>query len=212
VLPVIVGLVLVPLGLMRLDAAIAVQLASDPVSRAEAGDRSALAGPSAPLAALTGAALRTGAPHVLALAARGWAATAALEPSDAPAALEEAAHLLRRALAQAPADPRAWLRLAYVESQRQRWAASVQAWSMSSVVAPYDPLLFGVRLEGGLALWPYMDLQARDRFAGQAELAWDNAPAELLVVFRRHPQHEAVLRAAARNPALAAALASGAGP
>lgn len=92
------------------------------------------------------------------------------ETPQGQAALAVARERFRQVLSAAPLAPYDWHRLAYAEYTSHRYHEAVAAWYMSVRTGPFDPVLFPVRLESGMVLYPYMDVASRTAFAGQVRL------------------------------------------
>jgi hypothetical protein len=87
---------------------------------------------------------------------------------------------LREGLALAPANPYAWTRLAYAETQLNGWSPeAIAALRLAFVTAPYEPRLALSRLRLSFLAWPHMTPEDRRLVFQQIRFAWKNSPREL---------------------------------
>jgi hypothetical protein len=121
------------------------------------------------------------------------------EPNAAEAALAAADADLRSGLALAPADPFGWNRLAYVEYRSHRLIQAAGAWRLSIETGLFDHGLVPSRAESGLALWPYMDLPARDAFGEELYAYWRWEPTSVAGLAHRFHSESIVQQALARH-------------
>lgn len=203
VLSTLLGMVLLVLAGPRLSAEVALLLAERPLREAEAGR------PVAPELRRAAEMMEFAAAHgtmarTYDSAGRAWLSLAGTADRGA---LDRAARSLTAGLALAPGDSRSWLRLAYVEHRRNRLLEAARAWRLSVVTGVFDPELMFQREESGLALWPYMDLDARDAFGRQIAVHWAWGPSGLSELIHRFGAVAVAQRALAGYPEAAADLA-----
>ncbi len=111
---------------------------------------------------------------------------ASLEEPDSDqerAFLERALAETRASLARAPANPRGWAGLAYLHTllTAEPDPQAAQALQLSLRTGPYErPDFLTLRLYLLLLHWPVMTPPERARTAGQMQLLWQEAPAELV--------------------------------
>lgn len=97
--------------------------------------------------------------------------------------MDEAIESLREGLALAPANPYAWTRLAYAETQLNGWSpASIAALRLAFITAPYEPRLALSRLRLSFLAWPHMAPEDRRLVFQQIRHTWNNSPRELTVL------------------------------
>ncbi|WP_448188437.1 hypothetical protein [Azospirillum sp. sgz301742] len=199
----LLGIALLVLAGPRLSAEVALLLAERPLREAEAGR------PVAPpdlrhtaevmeFAATHGTAART-----YDSAGRAWLALAGTLDRGV---FDRAARSLMAGLALAPGDSRSWLLLAHVEHRRNRLLEAARAWRLSVVTGLFDPELMFQREQSGLALWPYMDLDARDAFGRQLAVHWAWGPSGLSELIHRFNAIAIAQHALAGHPEAAADL------
>jgi hypothetical protein len=153
---------------------------------------------------LSAVARGSGSPQAYALAARAWIAVAkGPGRTDSADALAQAQSIQAEGLARAPADQYGWQRLAYTLSLHNDWIAAAHAWGMAMRTGPFEPSLMGVKFRSGLALWRYMDLDERARFAGLAETFLQTQRQEMLDQVRRFDAAATVRQALANRPSAA---------
>jgi hypothetical protein len=115
------------------------------------------------------------------------------------ATLKWAVDALRTGLALAPADPRAWMQLAYLlvllEGDTSRNAA--QALLVSIRTGAFQaPDLMNRRLFWSLAHWTFYDEDERRQIGDQIRLAWMLTPDELAELARQVPDFVAPIASA----------------
>jgi hypothetical protein len=94
--------------------------------------------------------------------------------------MHEAIRWLRDGLTLAPANPYAWTRLAYAETQLNGWTpAAIAALRLAFVTAPYEPRLALSRLRLSFLAWPHMSPEDRRLVFQQIRYAWKTSPREL---------------------------------
>ena len=105
------------------------------------------------------------------------------DDSQWQANMDEAIKSLREGLALAPANPYAWTRLAYAETQLNGWSpAAIAALRLAFVTAPYEPRLVLSRLRLSFLAWPHMTPEDRRLVFQQISYAWKDGPRELTVL------------------------------
>lgn len=91
-----------------------------------------------------------------------------------------AADQLRRSLRTAPADPLAWLQLAYVELLANGPSPDVAAAIVRSMeTGRFQPHIMVSRLQIGLTAWPAMTVDQQRTVADQVALLWRYKPPEI---------------------------------
>ena len=94
--------------------------------------------------------------------------------------LSFAADQLRRSLVSAPADPLAWLQLAYVDLLANGPSAgAAAAITRSMETGRFQPHIMISRLQIGLVTWPVMTPAQRRVVADQVALIWRYKPPEI---------------------------------
>lgn len=97
--------------------------------------------------------------------------------------LDRAIESLRAGLALAPANPYAWTRLAYAETQVTGWSQpALSALRLAFITAPYEPRLALSRLRLSFLAWPHMTPEDRQLVFQQIRYAWRDNPRELTVL------------------------------
>jgi hypothetical protein len=97
--------------------------------------------------------------------------------------MDEAITSLRKGLALAPANPYAWTRLAYAETQLNGWSpAALAALRLAFITAPYEPRLALSRLRLSFLAWPHMTPEDRELVFQQIRYTWKNSPRKLTVL------------------------------
>jgi hypothetical protein len=121
------------------------------------------------------------------------------------AAETEAAETLRRA----PAQPAAWLRMAYIRwILRDEPSDIIEPWKMSIFTGRMDSALILQRVEVGLAYRNEMDAEGMAMLRDQLLLAWQLQPGSLIQVLRARDRGLAATRAliGATDPAALAEM------
>lgn len=116
------------------------------------------------------------------------AALTSLAAGEAPGSaaarelLGRAIGAMAAALARAPADPRGWLRLAYLATMLDGpTPRAARALQLSVRTGPYDtPEFLTLRLRLGLLHWPLFEPAERRRIEAQIRLLWREAPGTLV--------------------------------
>lgn len=132
------------------------------------------------------------------VASRGSAAPDAL--------LAVAAGRFAQALAAAPLDSLNWYRYAHVNYAAGLYLEAARAWKLSVLTGAFDPDLMFARVESGLALWPYMDLEGREAFGRQLLVHWTWGPDGLAEVLHRFGGGEKAAQVMAAWPEASADL------
>jgi hypothetical protein len=101
------------------------------------------------------------------------------------ALLAEAAADFARALAASPTDSWNWHRYAHATYASGLYLEAARAWRMSVVTGAFDPDLMFIRVQSGLALWPYMDRPAREALGRQLLIHWTWGPDGLAEIIAR---------------------------
>jgi hypothetical protein len=97
--------------------------------------------------------------------------------------LDDAITSLKQGLALAPANPYAWTRLAYAETQLSGWTpAALTALRLAFITAPYEPRLALSRLRLSFLAWPQMTPEDRQLVFQQIRYAWQDSPRELTIL------------------------------
>ena len=110
--------------------------------------------------------------------------------------MQQAVASLRDGLAQAPADPFAWTRLAYADLAEAAPARRVvPILAMAIETAPVQPTLVFPRLELCLMEWPYFARAHPALFTGQLRVAWREDPRRLVRLARLAGRTDAVREA-----------------
>jgi len=132
------------------------------------------------------------------------------EAGDADRALAAAARRdLERSLAAAPGNAEAWIWLATARLIEQgRTRPSIDAFSMSIALAPYDPALLVWRCQTGLALYPALDDLERDNLAEQIRMLEDVSADDLVRVAFASKRMDAVVAALGDDTAALAHFAA----
>ena len=82
---------------------------------------------------------------------------------------------LKSGLAEAPASPFAWTRLAYAETMKAGQSpAALSAFRFGLGVAPYEPRLMLARISLGFAVWNDLEPADKTRILQQVRFAWDH--------------------------------------
>jgi hypothetical protein len=116
------------------------------------------------------------------------------------------AEAVRRGLAEAPADPAAWLDLARLENAEGGPAAMAKALRLSILTGPREPALILPRLELALPAWGSLDPDDRFLVSEQIRLAWSQFPRALAVIGRRLDAVDPIRAALAELPGAAEAF------
>lgn len=109
------------------------------------------------------------------------------EPAVAERLRDEAGVDFARALSAEPLDHITWYRYAQSLFENHRYLEAARAWRMSVETGIFDYQVIYPRVEAGIALWPYMDLQARAAFGRQLIALWRWEPGGLAwTLYRFH--------------------------
>lgn len=115
--------------------------------------------------------------------------------------LRDAHRALRQGLAVAPANPFAWLRLAYVEiADRGPSVNAANALQMSISSGEAEPFLLVARLELCFRVWDRFDANWRKRIENQVRRVPVRDLGKLAVVARRTGAEKLILRALQTKP------------
>jgi hypothetical protein len=98
--------------------------------------------------------------------------------------IHQAEKFFEAALRRAPLSPENWQRLSYVRYTQEALQDAAVAWQLSVQTKPFDRQLLASRFEAGLALWPYMSLQARSVFSEQCAMYWAWEPDQFIDLVR----------------------------
>lgn len=183
----VLGCTLIWLAAPRAAVEMAVAIAAPAVRAIEALGVSAPASAARSSLALALTDLTTGrdvSANALTYAGRLRVA-ASMGSAEPDVVLAEAAVHFARALAAAPMDSWNWHRYAHATYAGGLYLEAARAWRMSVVTGPFDPDLMFTRVQSGLALWPYMDQDARDAFGRQLLVHWKWGPDGLAEILAR---------------------------
>ncbi|HYH39319.1 MAG TPA: hypothetical protein VD860_13930 [Azospirillum sp.] len=204
-----VGAALLAMAVPRLEVEIAAQLARPAVLAAEDGHLVPAGELSMAARRLDEVAQGNLSARVHEDAGRAWTMLAlydGVQTSEGQEHLAAAAASLRASVALAPAAPYVWSRLTYAEYARNHLREAAAAWRMSSLTGRFDPELMERRMQSGFALWPYMELDAREEFGRALDTHWRWDAARLARSVERLGMAAVAQRALAGHPDAAADL------
>lgn len=207
IVSVLIGVVLIGLAwgrvvdemaLLKPASVLAALEAGIPVTAAEISGaaRAAQAAEDGPVGAR--ASRIAGQLHMAAAARLGGTATLA-----GLAEYDRAAAQFASALADAPADRFAWWWLVSSRWNSAQHLAAAQAWRAAALSGLFDPELMFARVEGALALWPYLDISARQALGAQLTVHWQWGPDGLAELLARFGARDVLREALTERPDIA---------
>ena len=125
-----------------------------------------------------------------------------LDTNEGKALLDRAASVLRRGLAEAPANTYGWARLAFIENRLEFGSpAAIEALRMSVMTAQFEPYLLLSRMFLALKLRPYWDDDMTALQERQVRLSWQWNPRQLAKAAKQYGAQDYVAGIIGDDPA-----------